>query len=238
MGGLVNIGLRSEGLTDSEYLRHGMTKLTLSASTYSVLSTSTYYLVFDGTTDGQIIQLPDATTVKEGHSYWVVNDSATSPIEVRYYDNVTELITLPPNSRTHIVAKAVSTTNGEWIVEQSTSSALSSTSFLTYYGGNANTGRILQYVPGEDTDDAPYLVVGNSAIVALSLGATSLSTGTCSVYLSTDLVNPITSIALTNQDANSTTGLYVQVNNEDELVVKVSAGTILKPYLTTYLVGR
>ena len=238
MGGLVNIGVRSEGLLDGEYTRFGMTKIAMSASTYSMSFSTTRYLVFEGDVLGQRLQAPDATTLTNGHTYYVINDSIDEFVTMYYYDDTTLLVSLPPNTRTRIILKDNTTTNGEWIFDQSSASTLSSTSFLTYYGGQALTGRILQYVPGEATDTAPYLVVGNSAIVALSLGVTNTGTGSVGVYLSTDLVTPIASISLTAQDSNSLTGLYIPVDDQAELVIIVTSGPLLKPYLTTYLVGR
>ena len=236
--GLVNIGIKSEGLLEGESSRLGMTKITLSASTYVMTVDTTHYIVLDGTTSGQVLRLPNATTLQQGHQYFVVNDSTSAFVSMYYNDGTTLLITLPPNTRTHVVAKTITTSNGVWIIEQSSSSTLSSTSYLSYYGGNANVGRYLQYVPGEDTSAVPYLVVGNSAIVALSLGATSASTGTMGIFKSTDLVTPITTITLTAQISNSVVGIYVPVNNGDRLASRVTSGSISKPYLTTYLVGR
>ena len=234
---LYNSNIRAELLIDAEACRYGLTPVTTAASTYSMSVTTSYYIIFTGSTTGQRIQLPNATTLSNGHSYYIVNKSSTQ-ISMFYYDNTTPIFTLNPDSRTVFLLQSNSTTNGVWIYQQSNSATLSSTSFLSYYGGNAGVGRVLQYVPGEDMSTAPYLIVGDSAIVAVSIGATTSSTGTMGIFVSTDLVTPVYSIALTGQISNSALGIFISLTNGQKLLAQLTAGTILKPYLTTYLVGR
>lgn len=76
-----------------------------------VLSDNTMQ-IFTGTTAGQIVKLPDATTLQLGHMFEVWNLS-TQAISIR--DNGNNILaSINANGRTQIILYANGTTNGSW----------------------------------------------------------------------------------------------------------------------------
>jgi hypothetical protein len=104
---------------------------------------------------------------------------------------------------------------------------------LSTYNGNAGTGKFLEFFPGQGSDTAPFAIPEISYIRVLILTAVADSTGTVSIYKATDLVNPIRTISLSNSKFQKDT-LAMPLNSNDQLIVKVSAGSISKPNLVVY----
>ena len=204
-------------------------------ATHTMDASHAYFNVFDGTNEA--ILLPNATTLDLGHQYFLANDT-TRVVEAHNYDN-TNLVTLGPNNRGWFFLNDNTTSAGDWIYIVSSAAAQASYSIFGFYNGNANTGRILEFYPGEDSLTAPYIVVSSLAIVAVTLGATTAVSGTKSVgvFKTTDTVNPIYTIDLVDTDSAIETGLFIPISQGDELFVKVTAGSILKPYITLYFAG-
>lgn len=69
--------LTVEGLLSTGRTQTGFTATTLSASTLSLTSTSTRIQYLSGTTFGQVVALPDATTLTLGWEFRIINDSGT-----------------------------------------------------------------------------------------------------------------------------------------------------------------
>lgn len=102
------------------------------------------------------------------------------------------------------------------------------------YNGNAGVGKYLEFYPGQSSDLSPYPIPEPSFLKTIVLTAVANSTGTISVYKSTDLVNAITTISLANSlYAKSTLALVL--NTDDKLVTKVSSGSINKPAMTIFI---
>lgn len=232
---LINENVRSEGLLQTRSLRFEKLEITTAASTYSMSASTPHYINFEGSTAGQSLDLPDATTLSNGHQYYITNEAGAS-VSLRYNDT-SILVNLVQGSRTTVTLKDNSTVNGLWIYESSSASSISSYSFFGSYNGNANTGRYLEIYPKEASEDAPYIVVFSSAIVAVSLGATSVSTGTVGIFETGDLVTPIQSISLANQAVNTLTGLFVTLAAGNQVAMRVTSGSISKPHCTIYITG-
>lgn len=81
-------------------------------STLSLAALSDTVQVFTGTTAGQIVKLPQATTLVVGRIYEVWNFS-NQTISIRDYGN-NVLATLNANARTEIFLRDNSTSNGVW----------------------------------------------------------------------------------------------------------------------------
>lgn len=223
-----------ESTVDFGMYRGQLTKHT-NDGTVTLNTTSTYYQIFDGTTTGRKLILPDATNFSLGYTYRFLNNT-TFTVPVYYPDSTTSFpINLLPGTRTSFVLYDNTSSKGSWLYDSVSSASVASFSFLAQYGGNANTGRYMEIVPSIASNEAPYLLVSNAAIVALSLGATALSTGVVGIFKSTDLVNPITTLSLSNTLSNTAVGLFVQLSVGDKLVVQVTTGTILKPYMVIYV---
>ena len=144
----------AEGLTDTNKIRMGLTPYTTSAGTVVLTATSTCHQAFIGTVAGQIIQLPDATTLTNGWTYFIWNDSIHS---IYLKDNGSNaVLTIPGKFNCIASLKDNSTSNGYWLVTRSspgTGGSGVTPPFIFSYAGGANNGTYLRTgsVPTSDT---------------------------------------------------------------------------------------
>lgn len=232
----ITSGIRSEGLFDTYSFRTDSTFiLPPSNSTYFMSTSNPYVNVFDGTSTNYVAALPNATLLQIGHEYYIANESTTL-FAVTPNDNTNALTYLYPRVRGHFILNNNSTSTGEWLYETSSANGgAAGYSVFGSYTGNANTGRYLEIYPGTDSNEAPYIVIGSLAIIAITIGASALSTGTVSIYKKSNLSTPIVSISLNNQSSATLDRIFYQLSANDGLAMKVSSGTISKPYVTAYL---
>lgn len=223
-----------ESLIDHTGLRYNASIQATANSTNILTSSSTYMYIYTGTTAGQIIRLPDATTLSNGRAFqfW---DNSTQQISLR--DNGSNiLLTQNPGQRITAILRDNSTTNGIWVYEVTSGSTLSGIIAVNCsYTASANTGRYLEFYPSNPSDVAPFLILANSTIVALSVVSTAASTGTVSIFKTSNLVTSITSISLAASATNSATGLNVSLTAGDSLSVRITSGSILKPGVSIYI---
>jgi hypothetical protein len=233
----IGTNIKAEGLLDGFSYRTDMTAVqTRSDSTYSISASNPFLNVFDGTASNNAIRLPDATSLQNGHEFFLANDSTSNLLPI--INNAgSSLIFMYPKTRSHFLLKNNSTSAGIWVYDSLSAGGggAAGYSFFGFYGGNANSGRYLEIYPGTDSSGSPYIVVGSFAISALTLGTSALNTGTVAVYKMSDLVNPLASISLSNENRKVFTGLFARIPSGESLSIKVSSGTLNKPYLTVYL---
>lgn len=223
----------SEGIVDFKSMRGQVTKLN-SDKTSIMTASSNYFMVMDGTGFNRLVRLPDATSLSIGHTYYFVNDS-TQIVPIQSSDS-SSFTSMYPNTRTQIILKDNTSSKGAWISTNQNASTISSNfSVIASYGASAAVGRYLEIYPSQSSDVAPYLISAKSAITTLTLGAVSSSTGTLGIFLTTDLVNPITTISLSASTSNTLTGLYVTIDAGTKLAAKVTSGTIAKPFAAIYI---
>ena len=235
-GEYINKEITSEGLLDGETFRLGEAQIVLALSTTTLTVASPAQLFFTGTIAGKIIQLPDATTLKVGWHYEFYN-RATQAVTVQ--DDALGLVVISPAATsTRITLAENGTAAGIWVVSiaaAGTAAALSLVPLIVSYGANANVGRYLEYYPSRDSLSAPFVVVANENIRAVSLGAESLSTGTLGIFKTTDLVTPIHTVSLTNESRKLQLALSIPLISLDEIVWRITAGTIQKPFAGIYI---
>lgn len=205
----------------------------LSDSTSYMDSSSPYLMIVDST--ARAFYLPNAETLNIGQLYYLANDT-TRIIDMRSYDGTT-LITLGARSRTVLALADNTSSAGRWLYESSASSTFASYSVFCYYGASAGVGRYLTIYPGTSSDEAPYIVVSPLAIVAMTLGASAISTGTIGIFITSDLVNPIATVSLNNESSKIIRDVFYQLSSGVSIAIMVTSGSILKPYLTLYLTG-
>jgi hypothetical protein len=106
-----------EGLLDHSAWRTGLSPVVVSASTINLTSQSpsTYY--YTGTTAGQIVRFPDATTLSVGHRYEFWN-AATVTVVVQSFAG-TNAFNVFPNFNAHAVLLDNSTAAGIWGIDSS-----------------------------------------------------------------------------------------------------------------------
>ena len=225
-----------EGLFDHKGLRlNGSTQATAN-STLSLTSASEFLVIFTGTVAGQILQLPNATTISFGRTFQIWNTGMALIV----VNNASAGLqaTLNPGQRTALICVDTSTAAGIWIREITSGSAFAGTTPVQCsYTANAGVGRYLEFYPSNASNLGPFLIISNSTIVALAVVANASTTGTVSVYKIADLTTVIASISLTAQSSNSVVGLNIPLTSGDELAVKITSGSILKPGVSVYISG-
>lgn len=102
----------SEGLLDYKSHRTQTAITTVSASTLTLTVTSEEIQVFQGTTAGQVVKMPDATTLTVGYRYWIHNDSTQT---VTVQDNSgTQIFALAASERLILICVGTGTAAGSW----------------------------------------------------------------------------------------------------------------------------
>ena len=107
--------LISEGLVDTRSFRTQANVQALAASTLTMTSASEHTQIFTGTTAGQIVKLPDATTISVGARYEIHNNSTGETISLRDASN-TELDIIGFGQRAAVVLQVAGTTAGTWSI--------------------------------------------------------------------------------------------------------------------------
>ena len=224
-----------ETLLEHSALRFNGTIANTAASTLVMTASSPYMTVYNGTVAAQLVNLPNATTLSNGHTFQFWNNSTVS-FDVRNNGGVSQQVVLPRNRLTTILIDN-STANGVWILEITSATNGGIINVPCSYTAAANVGRYLEFYPSNSSDLGPFLSVTDSIIVALAVVSNASTTGTVSFFKTTDLVNAITSISLTAQSSNSITGLNVPLVTGDKIAVRVTSGSIQKPGVSMYVLS-
>ena len=219
---------------------HEKTTITANNQTFQLTSASAYFQIYeDSNFTGTVVKMPDAQTLEEGAEYIIYND-CEKIIEVQDFDG--NLISkLAKSGRSFLHLKGITDVNdnaGSWTTEATSAAAFSGTApVLAYYGGQANSGRILEIVPSINSEDAPFITPTDGIIIAAVLGSGTGTASTCTVgiFTSTDLVNPILEISLAAETETILLDQEVLLLQLDKISARVTSGSIQKPYLTFYV---
>lgn len=103
------------GVTDITGFRTQKGTTTTSASTLSLIASSAMCQEFTGSTSGQFVNLPDATTVQVGHRFELWNSSSVL-VTLRDAGSNT-LLGMSSNSKADLVCKNNGSANGVWLIE-------------------------------------------------------------------------------------------------------------------------
>lgn len=121
----------SEGLLDTASARYQATVITTSAVTTTLTASSTFYQMCIGSTAGQVLQLPDATTITAGWTYIVWN---TSSANISVTDGAEgALVTLYPLDTTTIALQTAGTQAGTWVLDRTATAGVSAMT-VAYWG--------------------------------------------------------------------------------------------------------
>lgn len=102
----------SESLVRLGGVVHSSFEHTVSASTLQLTDQSNAAHYFNGTTPGQIVKLPDATTLSQGRSFEFWNYSNQILLIQDFSGN--EIAELRANGRTFVMLRAIENANGPW----------------------------------------------------------------------------------------------------------------------------
>lgn len=134
--------LTAEGLVDHKSLRTQVASTASSASTLTLTAGSEMIQVITGSASGQIVKLPDATTLTVGYRYEVWN--ATS-VNVTVNDNASgPLVLVGPNERVIFILQTASPAAGTWLWSVLTKSSTAEQFLVTYPG----TGLAVNFTGG------------------------------------------------------------------------------------------
>lgn len=108
-----NANFNNSGMLITRGLSPELTTTVTSNSTLQLTRFDTHTQIFTGSTAGQILELPNATTfTKTGHIYDVWNFSSVN-VTIKDFGNNT-LAVIKPNGHTVIVLRDISTSSGLW----------------------------------------------------------------------------------------------------------------------------
>jgi len=93
-----------------------VTTTTASATPINLTINSTQYQTVNGTTTSQQFNLPDATTLSVGDTYYFNNNLTVSSVQVNAHDGSTSVLSLQAGGDAQVVLLNNSTTNGTWDV--------------------------------------------------------------------------------------------------------------------------
>lgn len=137
--------IKSEGLLETKSFRTEAGVVVTTAATFALTVDSEHTQIFTGNTAGQVVRLPDATTLQVGHRYEIYN---ASTVQVSVQNNASAaIITLQPLQKLELVLQSNSVAAGVWVfnaVDQSAVSAQFSVTYpgsgltVNYTGGNFN----------------------------------------------------------------------------------------------------
>jgi len=232
----ISDAITAEGLADIKSLRTQATVQNTAASTITLTASSEMSNIFTGSVSGQIIKLADATTLSVGHRFEFYNKS-TATITIK--DNSgTVLLTLATGGATNFVLQVNTTAAGTWAWAVSSSSPFSGTAPITCgYGGNAVATRYLEFVSGNSSDTSPFVSVHAYTIIGMSIGGTSNSTCTVSLFKNGNFTTAIATLSTTANNNQYINTLNVPLAQGDLLTVAITSGSIGKPFVNVYLLG-
>lgn len=163
----------SEGLINAQYSQWGTTATTVSASTLTMTASSARIQSFTGSVAGQIVKMPDATTIAVGYEYRLLNDSS---VNVTVQNNAAgALFLLGPAQSATLTCIGIGTAAGSWSYSISQSS-VSGTQFQCTYPG---TGLGVNYTGGN------YRINGTlTAVAGGTVTCPGSTTGT--IYVDVD----------------------------------------------------
>lgn len=136
--------------------------------------------------------------------------------------------------------------NAQDAIEEALALAIANDRYLVLadYGGNANTGRILEFYPGRDSQETPIYFGGGGASVVSIICSTTANSSNALVSFYNTLIDPTLSVPLYTLDMNGqkvkedvgflgspgvpAIPLFNVVAN-GQLAIKVSSGSIQKP---------
>lgn len=134
----------SEGLAQHKSWNTNVLITSVASGTLTLTNASETVQLFQGSTSGQILKLPDCTTFAQvGQRYKIINDSTQN---LTINDNGgTTLILLGANQRAYLICTSVGTASGSWTYDVIAKSISSIDQFFTTYPG---TGLAVNYNGG------------------------------------------------------------------------------------------
>jgi hypothetical protein len=203
-------------------------------STLTLTASSALTMIFTGTTAGQIVKLPNATTLNKHWRYEIWN---TSNQTVTIQNNAgTALFAMAASQKTWALLQDNATSNGTWLFEANFLGGTGSGSGPMTFGfdGSATSGRWLETSTNIASNLTPYTFPGSKTIRAIAFGGVIPTTYTATATIFKNGVS-LDTITLTAQNRNTKLNLSHSLVNLDYINVQVTSGSVTRPVVTLWL---
>ncbi len=100
------------------------------------------------------------------------------------------------------------------------------------FDGNGSTGRWLEFFSNNPSNNNPFIIAEPNQLIAISISASSNSTGTITIFKNGIA---LTTISLTASRKNSVNGLSFNLTSLDELSLRVTSGSIARPTVFMFI---
>jgi hypothetical protein len=167
--------LQAEGLLDGKAQRLAVAVTVTAASILALTVASEHTQTLTGSTAGQSVRMPDATTLTNGHRFEVINAASVSIALVR--NGGTAIATLLAGQRAMLVLRDGATAAGVWDIAIVERAPLSPQLFVQNL--NAGAGLTLNYNAGN--------VVFNGTLTPIAAGTIAVPGSTTNGYVYADL---------------------------------------------------
>lgn len=210
--------LISEGVINHQSHVTGVTSTVTSAGTVSLTISSTAIQIFTGSTAGQIVKLPDATTLIAGYRYQFHNNS-TQNVTIQDGSGAS-LVLLAANYRAFFVLASPASQAGTWSYFVVLQNPATPEQFLVTYPGTGlavnYTGGNVHYngtfynvvggtitLPDSTTNGWIYVTTAGVVAATASLPTSTGTVGVVPLYKFTTLSGAVTSLIDERQDDES-----------------------------------
>ena len=220
-----------------------VTTTAASATPINLTVNSTQYQTVNGTTTSQQFNLPDATTLSVGDTYYFNNNLTVSSVQVNAHDGSTSVLSLQAGGDAQVVLLNNSTTNGTWDVHSFIPSSASwGTATLSFNNTTSISGSVswtgtkigTAYGGTGLSGSTPF--TANGVVYASSTSA--LATGAGLNFDGTNLlVGTPSSTGVANNSTQTVGGLFKTINgNTGALATGASANCFTATAGYVYLV--
>lgn len=100
------------------------------------------------------------------------------------------------------------------------------------FDGTASSGRWLEFFANNPSNNSPFIVAEDSRIIAVSISASSNSTGTVTIYKNG---SSVTTLSLSASRKNAASALSIDFTSLDELSLRVTSGSISRPTVFVFI---
>jgi len=137
------------------------TIMSSSSTPINLTVASAQYQIITGTTTSQTFNMPDATTLTVGDTFYFNNNITYSSVQLNAHDGTTSLLALQAGGAAHLILLTNSTTNGTWDVH-------------SYVPGTVSWGTATLNFNSSSSISGPVSWQGNA--VGIAYGGTGLTT--------------------------------------------------------------
>jgi hypothetical protein len=102
-----------------------VTTTSSSSTPINLTVSSPQYQIVNGTTTSQVFNLPDATTLTVGDTFYFNNNITYSSVQINAHDGTTSILALQAGGAAHVILLTNGTSNGTWDVHSYIPSSVS-----------------------------------------------------------------------------------------------------------------